>query len=199
MTLTVADHLATLAFSAVGGGAGAFLVGYLRRKGENLATHEDIHKLVDQVKVTTAVAEAIKSEVTGQQWVNQERWKHAVDLYITILSILDSMASDHLRLAQALRSGKHSGKDAPVDIGERLQYAMVRMQLVNPGLVHVMQDLRTTAMREGETQADNAERSAAVFRKVYLDVAKAARGDLGFDSDDGALPAKATDARSIKT
>jgi hypothetical protein len=136
--------------------------------------------VVDQVRATTAVAEGIKSELSGRLWVNQERWKHAVDLYLTILSILDSMANENSRLAHSLKAGKLIGNAGTVDMGDRLQYAMVRMQLVNPGLVSVMQDVHTVARREDETQIDNAERSAKVYRKIYMDVAKEARKDLGF-------------------
>jgi hypothetical protein len=48
---------------------GSYLASYLKKKGENLATHEDIDKLVDQVRaVTTAtkeIEERIESSLTG--------------------------------------------------------------------------------------------------------------------------------------
>jgi hypothetical protein len=47
----------------------------LKTKGENLATHEDIDKLVDQVKVVTATTEQIKTEISDAAWNRQKRWE----------------------------------------------------------------------------------------------------------------------------
>ncbi|HVW10944.1 MAG TPA: hypothetical protein VHC90_20295 [Bryobacteraceae bacterium] len=46
--------LATYAVTTfVTAGIGAYLASYFKKKGENLATHEDIGKLVDQMKAVT--------------------------------------------------------------------------------------------------------------------------------------------------
>jgi len=45
--------------------AGAYLGAYLRNKGENLATHEDIEKLNDQVRVVTTTAKKIEARISG--------------------------------------------------------------------------------------------------------------------------------------
>lgn len=49
-------------FSFITGGVGAFIGSYLKKKGENLAIHEDIKKLVDQVKATTEATTAETNE-----------------------------------------------------------------------------------------------------------------------------------------
>jgi hypothetical protein len=46
--------------SFVGGWLGSFLGAYLKKKGENLATHEDIDKPVDQVAVVTRATKQIE-------------------------------------------------------------------------------------------------------------------------------------------
>ncbi len=74
MTLALADFLAVGLLSLVGGWACAYLGAYLKRKGENLATHEDLQRLVEQVKATTAATEAIRAEMTGKLWLSQELW-----------------------------------------------------------------------------------------------------------------------------
>jgi hypothetical protein len=56
-------------------GAGAYLGAYLRKKGENLATHEDIEKLNDQVRVVTTTAEKIEAKISGELWNRQKRWE----------------------------------------------------------------------------------------------------------------------------
>lgn len=54
---------------------GSFLAGYLRRKGENLATHEDIDKLVDQVAKVTATARQIEAKISNEVWDRQKQWE----------------------------------------------------------------------------------------------------------------------------
>ena len=45
-------------------GLGSYFGAYLKRKGENLATHEDMNRLVEQVEATTRATEEIKSQVS---------------------------------------------------------------------------------------------------------------------------------------
>jgi hypothetical protein len=52
------------------GGAfiGSFLGSYMKKKGENVATHEDIEKLVDQMKAVTQATKEIESRISGEAW-----------------------------------------------------------------------------------------------------------------------------------
>lgn len=56
-------------------GLGAYLGGYLKTKGENLATHEDIAKLDAQVRVVTTTTEEIKAKISDEVWNRQKRWE----------------------------------------------------------------------------------------------------------------------------
>jgi hypothetical protein len=60
-----------VASSALGGYWGA----YAKKKGENMATHEDIGNLVEQVQAVTKATEEIKSEISGGLWDRQKRWE----------------------------------------------------------------------------------------------------------------------------
>jgi hypothetical protein len=52
-----------------------FLDGYLKRKGENHATREDIENLLEQLRRTTDVAEKIKASVGHDYWTTQRAWE----------------------------------------------------------------------------------------------------------------------------
>ncbi|MFI5088604.1 MAG: hypothetical protein ACHP7P_00925 [Terriglobales bacterium] len=63
--------LATLVSAFVG----AYVAGYLRKKGENLATHEDVDRLVDQVSAVTKATKEIETKISGELWSSQKRWE----------------------------------------------------------------------------------------------------------------------------
>ena len=51
------------------------MASYLKQKGENLATHEDIAKLVDQVKAVTSATKQIEAAISNDVWDRQKRWE----------------------------------------------------------------------------------------------------------------------------
>ena len=54
---------------------GSYLASYLKKKGENLATHGDIDKLVDQVRAVTQATKEIEAKVSTEVWDRQKRWE----------------------------------------------------------------------------------------------------------------------------
>ena len=70
-----------LVASAISGVAGS----YLRRKGENLATREDIAKI-------TKATEEIKAQISAELWVQQTRWNLKRDIYTRLLENLGEAA-----------------------------------------------------------------------------------------------------------
>jgi hypothetical protein len=66
--------------SFITAGAGAYLGSYLKRKGENLATHEDIDKLVDQVKAITTATKEIEATISSDLWDRQKQWELKRDI-----------------------------------------------------------------------------------------------------------------------
>jgi hypothetical protein len=65
-----------LAITTVVGSWGAsFLGAYLKKKGENLATQEDIKNLITQVSAVTTATKEIESKITGDLWDRQKRWE----------------------------------------------------------------------------------------------------------------------------
>jgi hypothetical protein len=57
------------------GAFGGYLAGYTKKKGENLATHEDIGKLTDQVAAVTQTAKEIEAKTSSEMWDRQKRWE----------------------------------------------------------------------------------------------------------------------------
>ena len=48
---------------------------HLKKKGENLAIHEDIDKLVTQVSAVKQTTEEIKAEISNDVWRRQKHWE----------------------------------------------------------------------------------------------------------------------------
>lgn len=46
-----------------------FFSAYMAKKGENLATHEDIEKLVDQVRAVTTATKEIEAKISNDMWI----------------------------------------------------------------------------------------------------------------------------------
>src|SRR5580698_687871 len=77
---------------------------YLSEKAKNLATHEDIQKLVDQVRET----ERVKAEITDRTWDRQMRWNLKRDIYIRLLESVVQLIEDHQesRFLETMRRSK---------------------------------------------------------------------------------------------
>jgi len=73
MALDLTWTFATICFFS--GGVGAYLGSYLRKKGENLATHEDIDKLVEQVSAVTKATKEIETKISSDVWDRQKQWE----------------------------------------------------------------------------------------------------------------------------
>lgn len=57
------------------GAIAAYLSGYSRKKGENLATKEDIKELTAQTAVLTQTAKEIEATISDKMWDRQKRWE----------------------------------------------------------------------------------------------------------------------------
>jgi hypothetical protein len=62
--------LATLSALLIG-----YLAGYLKKKAENRAIHEDIDKLVEQMKAVTQATKEIEAKISSDVWDRQKRWE----------------------------------------------------------------------------------------------------------------------------
>jgi hypothetical protein len=86
-----------------------YLAGYLRKKGENLATHEDIDKLVEQVRVITTTTKEIEAKISTDVWNRQKRWemkREVLFLAAKRLAALDDALIDYALALDRIRSLK---------------------------------------------------------------------------------------------
>ncbi len=67
---------------------GSWLAGYLRKKGEGVAAHEDISKLVDEVSAVTTATKEIEKKIDRQIWSGQRQWELKRDALLAAVSAL---------------------------------------------------------------------------------------------------------------
>ena len=104
---------------------------YLARKAENLATHEDIQKLVDQVRET----ERVKADITDSVWDRQQRWNAKRDLYIQVFGAVYKLCDDALGISEHRRlvlERKAKEDDGPVLHGKTALDELGRISFLSP-------------------------------------------------------------------
>jgi hypothetical protein len=70
-----ADPLTAGVVALVSAFCGSYLGAYLKKKGENLATQEDINNLVAQVQAVTTATKEIEAKISNDMWSRQKRWE----------------------------------------------------------------------------------------------------------------------------
>jgi hypothetical protein len=68
-------QLILMALSALSGLFIGYFWAYGKKKGENLATHQDIDKLVDQVQAVTTAMKEIQTNISDESWGRQRQWE----------------------------------------------------------------------------------------------------------------------------
>ena len=88
-----------------------------QEKGENLATHEDIDKLVEQVSAVTKTTKEIEAKISDEVWDRQRKWELKRDV------LLDAMKKLGV-LPERLVSLVWSDPDTPLEtrVGENLKW-----------------------------------------------------------------------------
>lgn len=74
--------------SLVGAAVGAYLMPYLTKKGENLATQEDFAQIRQQLQLATRDTEEIKDLLSSKTWRSQKQWSALEQYYSSLLTNL---------------------------------------------------------------------------------------------------------------
>lgn len=62
-------------FTVICAGGGAYFGAYLKKKGENLATHEVLDRLLVELRVTTEATKSPEARISNELWVSQKGWE----------------------------------------------------------------------------------------------------------------------------
>jgi hypothetical protein len=92
----------------ISAGGGAYLGSYLKKKGENLATKEDIDDVVEQMKLVTKATKEIEAKISNEVWDRQRQWelkREAVYMVMQAVGMTDAAVTD---LSNALKTQKKS-------------------------------------------------------------------------------------------
>jgi hypothetical protein len=108
--------LLKLAIVIFGAGFGAYLGSYLKRKGENLATHEDIDNLVQQVSAVTKATKEIEARISDDVWDRQKRWELRREVLFETTKRIASVraALFTMSVVYSLRRNEGEDKDEPI-------------------------------------------------------------------------------------
>jgi hypothetical protein len=83
---------------------------YMKKKGENVATHEDIEKLVDQVKAVTEATKKIEAEISAGVWDKQKRWEMKREVLFEAAKRLSEIDDAMLSLTVAMKEDRNKQK-----------------------------------------------------------------------------------------
>jgi hypothetical protein len=61
--------------AVIGSLAGGYFGAYLKTKAANLATHEDINKLVEQLRAVTQATKEVEAKISDRVWQRQKQWE----------------------------------------------------------------------------------------------------------------------------
>jgi hypothetical protein len=177
--------------SVVGAGIGAYIGAYLREKGRNLATHEDIDRIVAQLRKTTEATEDIKAQISGELWVKQRRWDVKWDCYAEIVENLGEL---HTLISEVIAlQNRGPGQDAAAverEVADGLSRAEAAMQKArrsgSKARLAVAPKVRTFLTTFGDkwNAARGPVEQGTIARDAGIEIADIGRNDLFGDPRD---------------
>jgi hypothetical protein len=64
-----------LVFTVLCAGIGAYIGAYLKKSGENLATHDDFERVLAELKLQTQATKEIEAKISDDVWDRQKKWE----------------------------------------------------------------------------------------------------------------------------
>jgi hypothetical protein len=176
--------------------AGSYLGGYLRKKGENLATHEDIDRLVDQVRAVTTATKEIEAKISSDVWDRQKRWELKRELLLKAAKAMaeadEALWLYDVAVKQAPNSGdrwtelqsQHGFRwlKATAALDEaRLLVALVCEKEIQKAFDELYAVAQTNALAITQKDSETYKQSKEELRAKRLAFTSAIRNELGTD------------------
>ncbi|WP_263408870.1 hypothetical protein [Terriglobus tenax] len=155
-----------------------YLSSYMKKKGEDLATHEDIAILVDQVRATTEATKAIEARISDDVWNRQRLWEMKRDVAFQIIETVHAINHRLMQFDAVVRAlAKSTGEDIAVFQEKKLEannalwseidtleHEQVRCQFLG------MYPLSVATMEYRKSVADAFSRAATLSTRDYGEV-----------------------------
>jgi hypothetical protein len=103
-----------------------FLAGYVKKKGENLATHEDIGKLVEQMSAVTKATKDIEAKISSDVWDRQKRWELKREVLFEATRRLADVEDGLLSLNSVLQVERAGQKDDELPWAETKHHSITK-------------------------------------------------------------------------
>src|ERR1700733_9090074 len=113
LMLNIGLLLLWLGLNFVVSGGGAHFGAYLKKKGENLATHEDIDKVLVEVRATTQATKEIEAKISDVVWDRQKRWEMKRDLIFEATKRIAIVKDKLVALCNTYEAGDQTGNPHP--------------------------------------------------------------------------------------
>jgi hypothetical protein len=173
---------------------GGYFGAYMAKKGENKAIHEDIEKLVDQVRAVTRTTEEIKASISTEAWKRDLKKEACYELIKQLQPIGASLSK---LMASHSKDTPELVQQAQVEFvtayGYYLNAEIVVEMVGSKQLQQARQELTKTIMRahrQIEARAlDDGSRALAQFANANADLMNACRRELGFEDEIDHSPA----------
>jgi len=160
-----------------------FLGSYAKKKGENLATHEDMENLVLQMAAVAQATKEIEAKISDEVWNRQRQWEMKRDALLSLAKSERIAGQALVRLDAAFSVAKRfpigtpAAEEATTEAtkawliaSSALDEAMLQVSLVcepemGPRCDSFINLLRTTAVQISEGKTDLSQRSAAMDKE----------------------------------
>jgi hypothetical protein len=179
-----------LVVTLLGSFGGSYLGAYFKKKGENLATHEDIDKLVAQVSVVTQTTKEIEAKISDEVWDRQRKWELKRDLLLDAMKKLGPLP-EQLSALHAVYHGAQFGDESRIresqkwdDLVREFDSAIFLAHLVSgPEMWEALRDFsvfgRKTSMTLKGGGHDTSEEWSREAATKFISATEAARKELG--------------------
>jgi hypothetical protein len=102
------ENLVWILLAAIASGFGGYFGSYLKKKGENLATHEDLDKLVQQMEATTQATKAIEARIDDQVWNKQRQWELKRDILLDAIRSISAFENTMMEFGAVFQTANKS-------------------------------------------------------------------------------------------